>query len=255
MLVLEPHPRVRMVTRECLRSWGLVCESASSVAEARGLLAAAQGRGEAFEVAMLSTTEPDALDLAEELHGAGPDAGPARILVLPFGHRLDANLARRLGVEIVTNRPVRSSALRRCLLRALGITSGGLDDRPDAARPAAGPTTRAFHRRAVVLVAEDNAVNQKVAIRLLDRLGYRCDVVADGAEALEALGRIEYAAVLMDCMMPVMDGYAATKARRLQELADPSGRRTPIIAMTANAWPASGPTAWPRAWTTTSRSP
>jgi len=84
----------------------------------------------------------------------------------------------------------------------------------------------------LVLVAEDNPVNQMLAIRLLDRCGYRSDLVANGNEALAAIERTSYAAVLMDCQMPEMDGYAATRAIRLRETAE---RHLPIIAITAHS--------------------
>ncbi len=86
-----------------------------------------------------------------------------------------------------------------------------------------------------VLVAEDNVINQKVAVRLLEKLGCRIDVAANGQEAVTMLAQFAYDVVLMDCQMPELDGFAATAAIRLREAS--TGRHVPIIAMTANAMP------------------
>ena len=97
---------------------------------------------------------------------------------------------------------------------------------PVAPRPAKG---KGKH----ILVAEDNHVNQKVVIRQLQKIGYRADAVANGQEALEATAKVAYDLVLMDCQMPEMDGFGATREIRRRENAN--GMHTPIVALTANA--------------------
>jgi two-component system sensor histidine kinase/response regulator len=133
------------------------------------------------------------------------------------------------GMDDYLGKPVDPDDLEATLLR----WTGG----PGAAEPAAeAPATeepqasRPAQRR--VLVAEDNAVNATVATHSLRRLGYEVDVVGDGRAALDALAAREYDAVLMDCEMPVLDGYAATREFRAGE---PPGRRTPIVALTSSA--------------------
>ena len=93
-------------------------------------------------------------------------------------------------------------------------------------------TLRTITSRPRVLVAEDNPVNQRVAVRMLERLGLGADVAADGREAVQSFGRQPYAAILMDCQMPELDGFEATARIRARE---GTSRHTPIIAMTASA--------------------
>ena len=91
-----------------------------------------------------------------------------------------------------------------------------------------------MNQRAPVLVAEDSKIGQQIALAMLEKLGYQAYVAANGREAIDALSRLAYRAVLMDCQMPDMDGYEATAAIRRRES---SGRHTPIIAMTTSAMP------------------
>lgn len=156
-----------------------------------------------------------------------------------------AEQVRRANCDAHLAKPVRHDPLQNCLRRVLGTMPSpepGLN-RTTAApvSPSQAPTLATppvSTTRPRVLVAEDNAVNQKLAVRMLERLGYQPDVVSNGQEALTALDRGGYTAVIMDCQMPVMDGYEATRRirKREQEGGIPgASARVPIIALTANA--------------------
>jgi CheY-like chemotaxis protein len=133
----------------------------------------------------------------------------------------------------VLTKPIRQSQLRAWLAAILGQPAG---PSAPATVPTADPEPSAETVVPRILVAEDNIVNQRVVVRMLERLGYAADVVANGVEAVAAVARFPYAAILMDCQMPEMDGYEATEAIRSHERgAAGPGRRVPIIALTANA--------------------
>jgi CheY-like chemotaxis protein/HPt (histidine-containing phosphotransfer) domain-containing protein len=130
---------------------------------------------------------------------------------------------RDAGIDVYMTKPVRRTRLRSALAEALGIQTRRAQI--PASVPGAGSSP-------LILVAEDNEINQVLAVRVLERRGYRVEVVENGRLALEALDRGSYAAVLMDCQMPELNGYDATTELRRRE---GDGSRTPVIAMTGNA--------------------
>jgi CheY-like chemotaxis protein len=168
----------------------------------------------------------DGLDLADVL--AADLAKPPPVIILSSAGTRDA--ARGRGTHNVVHflaKPPRRSQLFDAIATAIGKA-------PVRGGPAA--TSAGMLAPAItggrILVADDNAVNQRLAVLVLQKAGYRADAVADGAEAVEAVTRGQYQAVLMDCEMPVMDGYEAAAEIRRREA---GGTRIPIIAVTAHA--------------------
>src|SRR5262249_12629684 len=136
--------------------------------------------------------------------------------------------ARQLGLAANLMKPVKQSDLLDAIQRALGVSGLGPEE-PAAPRPAAPAGRRGLR----VLLAEDNAANQKLASRVLERLGHTCVVGDNGWEALAALEGQPFDLVLMDVQMPEMDGFEATAVLRAREQG--TGRHLPVIAMTAHA--------------------
>lgn len=234
VLVVDGHATRRGVLSGQLEDWGMQVRADADADGAWTTLCRAAGEGVPFDLALIERDLPgeDGLALAAAMQAGPATRSTRRVLIVPFGDRPDRERLRAAGVRLFVTRPIRLRALRRALLRALG----GLDPLAtldgDATTPLPPVAPLPGGRRPRVLVAEDNPVNQRLAARLLERLGCDCDVVGDGAAALEALVRVRYDAVLMDCLMPQMDGYEATRRIRA---GDEPARNVPIIAMTANA--------------------
>jgi CheY-like chemotaxis protein len=239
----------RRILREQLAAWGIKATSAENGPAALEVLRSAAKAGEPYDLAILDMMMPemDGLELAQRV-GADPSISSTKLIMLSsMGGRAEDEQGRPANIKAHLTKPVRQSRLYDAIAATATVagaqegTTGGTEPgadplaRHDLATARTDPHERAHERvaRGHVLVAEDNQVNQKVAVRMLERLGYRADVAANGLEALEALSRIPYAAVLMDVQMPEMDGHEATaEIRRLEE---GKNRRTPVIAMTANA--------------------
>jgi CheY-like chemotaxis protein len=235
VLVVDDNATNRKILSHQLASWGMIHEEADSGLCALEALRKAAAQGAAFDLAILDLMMPgmDGFELARAIKADPAIAGARLVLLTSFGQRGDDAAAREIGVAAYLTKPVRQSQLYDCLSTVIGHASV-TSDRDNPPSLSVGQTLKATKKMShkLILLAEDNIVNQKVAARQLQKLGYRADLVANGLEALEALGRIPYDLVLMDCQMPEMDGYEATAEIRRRE---GSEKHTPIVAMTANA--------------------
>ncbi len=198
--------------------------------QALGRLREAAAANTPFDVAVVDQQMPgiDGLALAHAIQADPSIAATRLILLTPFGRMPRAETLAGAGVTLSQFKPVRPALLFENLARA--IRGEANVESPSASGAAPTGARPAVNRR--ILVAEDNAVNLRVALGQLRKLGYSADAVGNGLEVLAALERIPYDVVLMDCQMPEMDGYEATAAIRQREH---NGHRTWIIAMTANA--------------------
>jgi CheY-like chemotaxis protein len=218
----------------------VINDEADSGASALEFLRRAAAQGASYDLAILDLMMPgmDGFELARTIKGDPRIAATRLVLLTSYGQRGDDSKSREMGVAAYLTKPVRQFHLFDCLTKVVsqasvmsgsGISSGQAASNPDT-KHSLQETKKMSNK--LILLAEDNVVNQKVAVRQLQKLGFRADAVANGREALEALGRIAYDLVLMDCQMPEMDGYEATAEIRRRE---GGSRRTPIVAMTANA--------------------
>jgi CheY-like chemotaxis protein/HPt (histidine-containing phosphotransfer) domain-containing protein len=209
--------------------------SAESGPRALEMLRAAAGRAEPYAVAIVDMHMPgmDGAGLARAIRADPSIAGTRLILLTSIGHVGSA--ADPAGpFDACLTKPAPQSALYDCLAQVMAgppLAEDGVPRAEISSAPRKRTKRTVGRRGARILVAEDNVVNQQVAAGVLAALGYRADVVATGIAAVEAAGRVPYAAILMDCQMPEMDGYEAAQEIRRRE---GSGRHTPIIALTAD---------------------
>ena len=230
VLVVDDNATNRTILDQSLRSWRMRPTCVEDGQEALATLRTGADNGQPFEVAILDYHMPgmDGLELARTIRSDQRLGATRLALLTSSARRGDAEMARQAGIDVFLTKPVRQSSLFDCLATLMSAS-----DAPAPALITRHTTAEGKRRaRAHLLVVEDNVVNQKVAARTLENMGYRVDVAANGVEAVDALGRVPYAAVLMDCQMPEMDGYDATAEIRRRETDD---HRTPIIAMTAGA--------------------
>jgi two-component system sensor histidine kinase/response regulator len=232
VLVVDDNRTNQRILEGMLGRWEMKPTLVEGGEEALAELFAAREAGKAYALILTDMHMPgmDGFALVERIRQR-PELSPATIMMLTSaGHRGDAARCQELGVAAYLLKPIRQSELREAIARVLGAVAeeGAIPlvtrfSLQHAREPAA------FLR---VLVAEDNPVNQRLVVRLLEKRGHRVEVVANGREALQAMDKQRFDLVLMDVQMPEMDGVEATAAIRKKEKG--SGWHTPIVALTAN---------------------
>ena len=234
-VIVDDNATNRRILRQQLASWGIESAEAVDAEDAVKVIAAAARAGELFDLGIVDLNMPgiDGMELAQILKSQPATEPMTLFLLSSSGERLGAAESHLRGFAACLTKPVRSSELFDCLISNL---------RPDKTPPVEQTGHQAAEPRppaepgpaGMILLVEDNKMNQLVGSKALTRLGYAFDIANNGREALYAVTKKHYDAVLMDCQMPEMDGYEATAAiRRIEEAS--GARRLPIIAMTAAA--------------------
>jgi two-component system sensor histidine kinase/response regulator len=232
VLGVDDNATNRALLAAQLGAWGMYVECVARGSRALESLRAAQPDGRPYDLAILDHQMPemDGITLGRAIKADPALASLPLVLLTSVSYRGSASDAERAGFSAFLVKPIRQSQLHDCIATVVGMAT-----EPSSSRLITRHALReaAAKLRARILVAEDNVVNQRVAVRMLEKFGCRVDVVTSGLEAVEAAGRIAYHCIFMDCQMPEMDGYEAAIAIRRHEAQ--TGAHVPIIAMTANA--------------------
>jgi CheY-like chemotaxis protein/HPt (histidine-containing phosphotransfer) domain-containing protein len=238
VLVVDDNATNRRLLHLYLSSWGMESEEVEGGRQALRALQNAVAEGRPYDLALLDYQMPemDGIELAQHIKAEPALAAIKLVLATSAGQREEGQHGQAALLAATLSKPIRQSQLFNTLAAVLSPVSLPMITRPSRPQFVPAPSTESNSpSRGRILIAEDNAVNQKLIVRLLDKLGYRTDVAGNGLEVLDALAAIPYAAVLMDCQMPEMDGYEATRLIRRREAAATTPAHLPIIAMTANA--------------------
>ena len=237
ILAVEGNDTHRAFLIACFRQWGCRYEAVSGREQALAVLHRASREGDPFGVAILDmrTSDADGGGLGKAIRADATIAATPLIALASLGRKNSGQLDE-IGFSACLTKPVRPSQLLDALIDIFGEAPQNAAEEERSAAPhfacRNGARTATEDTPVRILLAEDNSVNQKVALALLAKLGLCADTVGNGKEAVEALKKTPYDLVLMDCLMPEMDGYEATGLiRKMQEPLN----RIPIIAMTANA--------------------
>ena len=233
VLVVDDNRTNREILGKQLHAWGMQICGAGGGGEALSLLRSGASESAPFDLAILDYNMPDidGLQLAGMIRSDSSLSGVRLILLSSVGIRGDARKARETGISGYLTKPVRRDVLHECIEAVMGIRDPAAEG-TIVTRHAAAIKRRKIEGR--ILLVEDNLANQEVTLGMLSFLGCGADVAGNGQEALDTIAAREYDLVLMDCHMPVMDGYAATRALRAREK-ETGGKHMVVVALTAAA--------------------
>lgn len=240
VLVVDETASNRQILHQHLQQWQIQADIASSAPEAMTIIQNASRSGVPYPLIIIDIDLPDTdgLSLAQSIKGEPQFADTRIIMLTTLLNRLNTTTMKATGISACLVKPLRQSRLLECLADVMS-PSGAASARPMEADP--GTSSRVpigtVTRNVRVLLAEDNVVNQRIALKQLKKLGFSADSVSNGNEVLAALQRVPYDIIIMDCQMPEMDGYEVT--RRIRQSGSDSYihlKSAPyIIALTANA--------------------
>jgi two-component system sensor histidine kinase/response regulator len=230
-LIVESGVINRGILHSQMSNWGMTNRVAETPEQAIDLLAQAAARNAPYDIAIidLGLRGMDALELARRIR-ARADIAKLRLVMLTH-RQVDVQNARDAGIDACLAKPVRQTVLYECLVNVMACQPQEALAAPDVREPV---NTAPAGIRGNILLVEDNLINQQVALGILQIQGYSVTVVNNGREALEAYAQDAFDLILMDCHMPEMDGFEATREIRGRERSS-IGKHVPIIALTANA--------------------
>ena len=231
VLVVEKNPAVLAVIEQQVRALKVYATGASGSIEAWRMLRHSDSSASMpFDVALLNVSVTDGISLARMLKSDPTSASIRVVLLVPLGSYIDADQIQAAGIDRCLTTPLKQSELGDCLVSFFGnaIPASVETAGPSVVMPEAAPS-----RSLRILLAEDGVVNRAVAVAQLNKLNHAVDVAVNGREAVERARETAYDIILMDCHMPEMDGYDAT--RNIREMEAATGAKPAcIIAMTAN---------------------
>ena len=232
ILVVDDNRTNRRILEGLLKRWEMNPTCASSGEEALVFLATASKSGEPFSLIISDLHMPNlnGFDLIERIRKQGLSTAVVMMLSSD-GRQGDVHRCQELGIAAYLLKPIRQSELRESISKVLGVAHSS--GRASVVMQLPSPDDGASLRPLSILVAEDNAVNQRLAQRLLEKRGHRVVIAGNGREVLAVMEKDSFNLVLMDMQMPEMNGIDATAA--IRELEKTSGRHQHIIALTANA--------------------